>query len=151
MAGSTTNGFPYPSGTDKVRDGDDLIKMLAEAIEAKLMPTGWTALTLSAGYVARTGHHVPAYRVFPNGTVELRGGIDKSSGNIISGQIPVVIPTAARPVVTVAVVVGIARTGPTYPATGRLDISPTTGNAVVAAVDAGSSTWLSLDGVRFQK
>jgi hypothetical protein len=32
--GQTANGFPYPVGTDPVRDGDNAIKALAEAIES---------------------------------------------------------------------------------------------------------------------
>jgi hypothetical protein len=32
---ATANGFPYPVGTDLVRDGDNAIKALAEAVDAR--------------------------------------------------------------------------------------------------------------------
>jgi len=34
MGSTTTQGYPYPVGTDRVMDGDDAIKALAEALEA---------------------------------------------------------------------------------------------------------------------
>src|SRR5262245_8593149 len=33
---TTTKGFPYPVGTDRVMDGDDAIKALAEAVDSKI-------------------------------------------------------------------------------------------------------------------
>lgn len=35
--GSTSGGLPYPEGTAKVRDGDNDLKALADAIQAKLL------------------------------------------------------------------------------------------------------------------
>lgn len=34
MATTTAKGYPYPVGTDRVMDGDDAIKALAEALDA---------------------------------------------------------------------------------------------------------------------
>lgn len=34
--GTTTHGYPYPEGTDRVADGDDAIQALAEAIDLHL-------------------------------------------------------------------------------------------------------------------
>lgn len=36
MGGQTVHGFPYPVGTDRVMDGDDAIKALAEKIDTLL-------------------------------------------------------------------------------------------------------------------
>ena len=36
MPANTPLGFPYPVGTDRVTDGDDSIRALAEAVEAKI-------------------------------------------------------------------------------------------------------------------
>lgn len=36
MPSTTTKGYPYPVGTDRVMDGDDSIKSLAEAVDTKL-------------------------------------------------------------------------------------------------------------------
>lgn len=35
MPANTSNGYPYPLGTDRVMDGDDSIKSLAEAVNTK--------------------------------------------------------------------------------------------------------------------
>jgi hypothetical protein len=35
MSGTTPGGLPYPTGTDLVRDGDNAIQALAEAIQAR--------------------------------------------------------------------------------------------------------------------
>lgn len=37
----TVNGLPYPTGTDKLRDGDNAIQALAEAIGPRLS-AGWS-------------------------------------------------------------------------------------------------------------
>jgi hypothetical protein len=42
MPANTTKGYPYPVGTDRLMDGDDAIKALAEAVNTK-------AGTLTAG------------------------------------------------------------------------------------------------------
>jgi hypothetical protein len=53
MPGNTTYGYPYPVGTDRVADGDDAIKALADAVQAKLgvIKSGQvaTAGTVTAG------------------------------------------------------------------------------------------------------
>lgn len=47
---TTALGFPYPLGTDRVMDGDDAIRALAEAVDSKL---GVTAA--GAGVIVGTG------------------------------------------------------------------------------------------------
>jgi hypothetical protein len=54
--GTTTNGLPFPEGTDRVADGDDAIKALANAVDAKALFTsdsGWLS-PQSAGFVITT-------------------------------------------------------------------------------------------------
>jgi microcystin-dependent protein len=57
--GSTTPvyAFPYPVGTDRVRDGDNAIEALAERVEAVLLPTlvPTGSMLLFAGAVVPTG------------------------------------------------------------------------------------------------
>lgn len=36
MGSQTAKGYPYPLGTDRVMDGDDAIKALAEAVDGKI-------------------------------------------------------------------------------------------------------------------
>jgi hypothetical protein len=38
--GATPSGLPWPAGTELVRDGDNAIKALAEATEARMWATG---------------------------------------------------------------------------------------------------------------
>jgi hypothetical protein len=153
MAGTTpTLGFPYPDGGDLVRDGDDVIKALALAVEAAMTaaPPAWTTITLNANYTPRAGYHVPAYRVLSDGTVQLRGGITKSSA-IITADSPFTLPVAARPVAAVSMAVGTTRaSGVVNITVGRLDIA-TTGVATLAVIDAQSSVNMTLDGVQYSK
>lgn len=46
---STSKGFPYPLGTDRVMDGDNAIQALAQKIDTVLglMASGTTTVTLS--------------------------------------------------------------------------------------------------------
>jgi hypothetical protein len=51
MPANTTHGYPYPVGTDRVADGDDAIKALAEAIDPRLgfgLAAGSVALPITA-------------------------------------------------------------------------------------------------------
>jgi hypothetical protein len=130
MPGTTPKlALPYPLGTDRVADGDDAIKALAERVE-----------TVSAGdfipmaVVAPWGNHsageYAGYRLVGN-RLELRGLI--ASGAL--GTPAFVLPVGYRP------------TKDRYIATasnnvfGLLIISAT--GAVTPAV--GSPTWFSLD------
>jgi hypothetical protein len=47
MAGTTPNGLPYPTGTDLVRDGDNAIKALADAVDTRL---GWAYVRYILAY-----------------------------------------------------------------------------------------------------
>jgi hypothetical protein len=142
---TTASGFPYPDGTDLVRDGDDVIRALAEAIEAKLMPTPWANLTpLGVGYSARSGYHVPSYEVYPDGKVRFRGGLTKSSA-IVSGETVFTLPTNGRPTVEVEFPIGVARTGTTNDVVGRIKVTPA-GAATVFVIDSEGATSISIDG-----
>ena len=55
--GTTTNGLPWPEGTDRVADGDDAIRALAESIDGKLLlsgDTGWLT-PAAAGFAVMAG------------------------------------------------------------------------------------------------
>src|SRR4051812_15659882 len=148
MGTTPVYGFPYPEPGDAVRDGDDVIKALAQTVEAALSPP-WVALTpLGTNYGLRAGYFDPAYRVFTNGRVELRGGLTKSA-NIASGDIVFTLPTEGRPTRTVSIAISVYRSGNTANATaGRLDIA-TTGVATVHVIDAQAVTSVAMDGAQF--
>lgn len=149
MGTTTLYGFPYPEPGDLVRDGDDVIKALAQGVEAALNPP-WTALAqLGAGYSARAGYLVPAYRVFPDGRVELRGGLTKSS-SIVSGETVFTVPSGGWPTAAVSIVIAVHRSGTTNSVAGKLDIA-STGVATVHVIDAQAVTSIAMDGGRFSK
>lgn len=56
MGSTTTKGYPFPVGTDRVMDGDDAIKALAEKVDTQLGSTasGATNVTTTAADVAAT-------------------------------------------------------------------------------------------------
>ena len=48
MAGTTPKyGFPYPTGTDRVMDGDNAIQALAESVEGQIGKAKWGAATVT--------------------------------------------------------------------------------------------------------
>jgi hypothetical protein len=84
--GTTPGGLPYPDGADKVVDGDDAIKALAQAVDGKLGGHGFKMMrgfvtTNPAGNAAWNAGVVPlAYWV----TVE-SGFAVTTSGESIAG------------------------------------------------------------------
>lgn len=48
MPGTTAGGLPYPLGTEPVRDGDNAIKSLADALQARGSGLLWQSAGLSA-------------------------------------------------------------------------------------------------------
>lgn len=60
MAGTTSPlAFPYPTGTDRVMDGDNAIQALAEKVDDYLAPQGITPVGISS----QNGWDVAACRV----------------------------------------------------------------------------------------
>lgn len=61
---TTAKGFPYPLGTDRVMDGDDAIKALAQKIDTALglMASGTTSVVLSNQSQSSTTVTFPAGR-----------------------------------------------------------------------------------------
>jgi hypothetical protein len=139
MPGQTANGLPYPTGTDRVMDGDDAIRALAEALDPP-----WLALPLASGIILRAGTTVtPGYRKVA-GIVTLRGQVQKSGGGTFAGQDNLfTLPTGYRPPQTV----GVPTVQDSTPTTGRTDVL---NNGVGRISPAGATpTWIGLDGMSF--
>lgn len=69
MGDTTTKGFPYPTGTDKVTDGDNAIQYLAEKIDTTLgektiFPTGTNGTLNADGSVTVDGREIYVYGCF---------------------------------------------------------------------------------------
>jgi hypothetical protein len=71
-ANTPTFGWPYPVGTDRVRDGDNAIQALAEAIEATL--NGYTPPVWGACYVPGGAAGMNATSWFGTCTTQGAGG-----------------------------------------------------------------------------
>lgn len=143
-ATTPTNGLPYPLGTDRVMDGDDAIKALAEALDPP-----WTALPLGANMSARAGFAAPGCRLVGTKKVELRGGITKSSA-LVSADVLGTLPAAMRPAVASHLVGAGTRTGSAGSPTVRIDIAATTGVITVQVdTNATNGTSVCLDGCVF--
>lgn len=89
MGGTTAAPWlmPYPTGTDRVADGDNAIQSLAERVHA-LATTAldpWQAIALGANIanIAPPGYPAPGSRLLPGAMVATRG--------IISGPQPIVV------------------------------------------------------------
>jgi hypothetical protein len=57
MGGTTSNGLPYPTGTDLIMDGDNAIKALAESVDAKALgvTSGFQESPVTAGFILHSG------------------------------------------------------------------------------------------------
>lgn len=65
MGSTTTKGYPYPVGTDRVMDGDDAIKALAEAIDSDALVS--KATTLGQTLTGATANNVSWNAASPDG------------------------------------------------------------------------------------
>lgn len=106
MTANTTNGLPYPTGTDPVADLDSIVQSLAEALDTKALAS-WTAFTptwIGSGSnpaVGGAGGHTVAGRYRIQGhTVDCRvkitvGTTGLGSGNYSIGSLPAAIQALA--------------------------------------------------------
>jgi len=94
MGSQTASALPYPTGTDRVMDGDNAIQALAE----NLTPSVWTNIPLASGIVGMASR-MPAWRTHGDGTVELRGGFQlQGGGNFTTSTVDLgTLPVGARP------------------------------------------------------
>jgi len=74
MPGTTPGGLPYPLGTEPVRDGDNAIKNLAEAIDPKLFTVRTNAATYPYAAVPPAGSRIILQTGIYSGSV-LGGGL----------------------------------------------------------------------------
>jgi hypothetical protein len=91
MAGATPKyALPYPTGTDRVMDGDNAIQALAERVEANVLTGPWIGLPFGAAGWSNYGstYQVGQYRFCGDG-VELRGVLNGPGGLTTVGILPV--------------------------------------------------------------
>lgn len=79
MGSTTVDGLPYPVGTDRVMDGDDAMKALAEALTGRSarVATGSGSITGAANVVRALAITFPVGRFTapPVVIVAIRGGV----------------------------------------------------------------------------
>lgn len=100
MGGTTPKfGFPYPTGTDRVADGDNAIQALATKVEAELA-NAWVPLTLfGASWTVIAGYGPPAVRRM-GGVVFMRGLIANTGSTTSGVRIVDPLPVGYRPIST---------------------------------------------------
>jgi len=92
----TPGGLPYPLGTDKVVDGDDAIKALAEAIDAKLLSGQrvyggqYTGVTSAAGSIS-VPHGMPTAPAWAVSNLNI-GAVGDVLGTIVQCGIQTITP-----------------------------------------------------------
>lgn len=85
MPANTPKGYPYPLGTDRLMDGDDVIHSLASAVDSKLgvmasgavtitVVTGGTPVTVAVTFPVGLFTAVPNCFAGYGGTVNLNNG-----------------------------------------------------------------------------
>jgi len=94
---TTANGLPYPVGTDKVVDGDDAIRALAEAIDAKVLATSSIYWALISGVTDTNGiinyvHGKPWTPKWAQLTIDY-GATGSSLAIIVSAGVQYIDPT----------------------------------------------------------
>jgi hypothetical protein len=143
--------LPYPDGDELVSDGDAAFAALALAIEVALNPP-WNVISAAgfgANYSARAGYFAPAYRVFGDGRVQLRGGMSKTVA-IVTNDVLFTLPTPARPSSAVSLPIAVTRSAANKTPTGKIEIA-TTGAVVVHVFDGDLPPSISLDGASYSK
>lgn len=96
MGGTTPiMALPYPTGTDRVADGDNAIQALAERVEA-IEAGGWIAMTLMGGWSQYGPPGEPAAYRKVGDRVEVRGFIRSDNGSA-AGNWVWSIPAPYRP------------------------------------------------------
>lgn len=152
--GTTGTGLQYPEGTDKVKDGDDSIRSLAQTLDpAWLDPawqTGWVALSLNPakyrliGSAAGSSGYVD---VELTGSAYFNGGIPTLSSVL---KIPRGFTTDDTYPYAVGCVAYASSRGSTFAAsTAYLDLRAN-GTLVSHITPASGIDCLHLEGVRFR-
>jgi hypothetical protein len=78
--GTTPSGLPWPEGTELVRDGDNAIRALAEAVEARIWSTGsWPKARFMSGAYS-TGSDGRVWIATP-GITSANGGTGSIAGS----------------------------------------------------------------------
>jgi len=92
MAGTTPIlGFPYPTGTDRVADGDNAIQSLAQAVETNLIGA-------NAAVTPGPNITVGSSAVYRRGRVGLLVVTNLTTGAVITGGATILtLPTGYRP------------------------------------------------------
>lgn len=92
--GNTTNGLPYPEGTDPLAQGAAAIKALATAVDPYVGDTGWS--TIQAG--TSTTPTIKIRRIGKDVWVFIDGAINNLA-NAASVTYAGIVPAALRPTV----------------------------------------------------
>jgi hypothetical protein len=116
MAGTTTNGLPYPTGTDLLMNGDNAIQALAEAIDSKALTSTGILTLAAAGFTAATGFTGLAGAVMKRGgfvgmTVTALVSTNALAVGDMGNVVCLNVPAAYQPLITAPITAGAAGPG----------------------------------------
>jgi hypothetical protein len=110
---------------------------------------GWIAITGAAGFTPQTFGYAPAYTLFPNGRVELRGIFVKSAAFSATSTTVCTLPSEAWPSQTIEIPCTLQAQGSTA-FVARFEISAA-GVCICIMPSPWGGTWVSLDGIFYYK
>ena len=162
MGGTTTHGLPYPLGSDRVADGDDSIKALAEAVDTGLWPAAEQAVTMSPGYGPFGGSYPAphANALFGGGWVKLGGMFTRAGSTLsVAANTPYSFCTlyaGIRPAAGRDQIFTVATGVTTTEQTARIVVASSGVCQIVFPVAAtwtqnGPGSWVSLDQIFYRK
>jgi hypothetical protein len=146
MGSSTANlAIPYPTGTDRVTDGDNAMQAMAERVDALIWRgTGlWLPLSVSVGTPVGAGYRDPTY-TRDGRWVHVRGNLGGYGGGLSAGATVFTLPLGYRPTQQETFVI---RGGTTAAAVIAFNILTTGEGKLDSALGAGGN--ISLAGLRF--
>jgi hypothetical protein len=116
MAGTTTNGLPYPTGTDLLMNGDNAIQALAEAIDAKTLASTGILTLAAAGFTPAAGFSGLAGAVLKRGglvgmTVTALVSTNALASGDMGNLVAVNVPAAYQPLITAPITSGASGPG----------------------------------------
>lgn len=151
MPANTTNGLPYPVGTDRVMDGDNAMQALAEAVDSKALLSGDSGnLTPAAA-----GFTASAAITGLGGIVRRRNGVvsvnltftlvSALSAGDVANTLVATIPAGWVPLVRAGLTSASTGSGIFYSAetNGQLQLTATTVAVAASAPSGACGLWLA--------
>lgn len=126
MTGTTPKGYPYPTGSDRVQDGDNAIQALAQAVNDRAIQHRGHGGNLDAGGTAQPSLPATLFIITGRVTVNFVSSVGTPivfpGGGFPNGVLGISMTTASSPP-GVPLVNGISKTQVVPGATGSVNLN----------------------------